>query len=301
MRVLILDRLPHEVTPVEFAVEELKRSGKRRLPRAPRMLHPTPIVREYTKELRSMVDSLREVTAAKLLPKLEVLSAQVTSQRPKVARGDADDSWAKKYQAILSDVKLEFGRTYTDEELEALAKKTGKSVSYWQRRQLNKVTSRLLDLDVPGYEPWLEPELDAFAVQNVALIKSVPDRFFDQVQHIVLNGFRQGSLAEDISKDIQGRLGVARANADRIARDQVGKLSGQLNGLRQQNLGIEQYTWRTSLDERVRGNPGGKYPDAYPSHWAREGKVFSWDNPPSDGHPGEPINCRCTAEPVIRL
>ena len=53
-------------------------------------------------------------------------------------------------------------------------------------------------------------------------------------------------------------------------------------------LGITQYIWRTSRDERVRE-----------SHLVLEGKTFSWDSPPDVGHPGQDINCRCTAEPVI--
>ena len=47
------------------------------------------------------------------------------------------------------------------------------------------------------------------------------------------------------------------------------------------------YIWRTAGDDKVR-----------PSHAEREGQVFSWDNPPDGGHPGEAPNCRCTAEDV---
>ena len=36
-------------------------------------------------------------------------------------------------------------------------------------------------------------------------------------------------------------------------------------------------------------------------HWQREGQAFRWDQPPDDGHPGQPIHCRCTAEPIIDL
>jgi len=46
------------------------------------------------------------------------------------------------------------------------------------------------------------------------------------------------------------------------------------------------YIWRTRNDGKVRS-----------SHAAREGLVFSWDDPPVGGHPGEDYNCRCTAEP----
>ena len=45
------------------------------------------------------------------------------------------------------------------------------------------------------------------------------------------------------------------------------------------------YTWRTVQDSKVRS-----------SHADREGKVFSWTDPPDGGHPGEAYNCRCWAE-----
>ena len=34
-------------------------------------------------------------------------------------------------------------------------------------------------------------------------------------------------------------------------------------------------------------------------HVDREGKEFNWDKPPDDGHPGQPILCRCYAEAVL--
>jgi len=49
------------------------------------------------------------------------------------------------------------------------------------------------------------------------------------------------------------------------------------------------YIWRTRGDNKVRA-----------SHAANNGRVFSWDNPPPVGHPGEDYNCRCTAEPYLR-
>ena len=48
------------------------------------------------------------------------------------------------------------------------------------------------------------------------------------------------------------------------------------------------YIWRTRRDNRVRS-----------VHADREGQVFSWDNPPEGGHPGEDYGCRCTAEPYV--
>ena len=46
------------------------------------------------------------------------------------------------------------------------------------------------------------------------------------------------------------------------------------------------YIWRTRKDGKAR-----------PSHVANDGKIFSWNNPPATGHPGQAPRCRCRAEP----
>ena len=50
----------------------------------------------------------------------------------------------------------------------------------------------------------------------------------------------------------------------------------------------DQYVWRTERDARVRR-----------SHRMNDGRVFSWDDEPATGHPGEDYNCRCEAVPYI--
>lgn len=49
---------------------------------------------------------------------------------------------------------------------------------------------------------------------------------------------------------------------------------------------IPQQVQRTARDNRVREE-----------HEALEGESFAWSDPPSEGHPGEPVNCRCYADP----
>lgn len=44
------------------------------------------------------------------------------------------------------------------------------------------------------------------------------------------------------------------------------------------------YVWYTREDDKVRA-----------THGERHGQVFSWDNPPEGGHPGEDYGCRCLA------
>ena len=138
------------------------------------------------------------------------------------------------------------------------------------------------------------------------LIKSIPDEYLDQVQHAVLLNFQQKTLPEgrSLREQIQHIYGVGEVRAGIIARDQTSKMNAAFVEARNKDLGVEEYVWRTSKDQRVVGNPAGLYPKPtalHGNHHAREGKVYEWNNPPYDGHPGQAIMCRCTAEPIINL
>ena len=97
--------------------------------------------------------------------------------------------------------------------------------------------------------------------------------------------------------------------ADFIAVDQVQKFNSAVNLSRYESLGVEKYIWRTSKDERVRGNPSGLWPGpnpgnrprVYGNHFGREGKTYTMSNPPPGGHPGQDYRCRCHMEPIINF
>lgn len=123
---------------------------------------------------------------------------------------------------------------------------------------------------------------------NTELITNVNRKQLASLQRIfrdnAYTNVRASELHASISKVFKG----TRSNVKLIAVDQVQKLNGQLDQFKQTQAGIEGYYWRTSRDERVRS-----------SHVVREGKYFRWDAPPPDGHPGQPIRCRCDAEPAV--
>ncbi len=154
--------------------------------------------------------------------------------------------------------------------------------------QLANQTRAVIGMDLYVREPWLTAASKAFVRENVQLITTMTQQQVAKTERLVLEGVRRGRLRKDIEADISKMRGVSEKQAATIARDQVGKANGELTKLRQQSLGLTRYRWRTVGDDAVRD-----------SHAEREGEVFSWDEPPEDGHPGEPINCRCTAEPVF--
>lgn len=126
--------------------------------------------------------------------------------------------------------------------------------------------------------------------ENVNLITNLSDQYKAEVMETLNRHLTTGSR-ESLIADIQKIQKKSRNRAKLIARDQTNKLYGALNQARQQSLGIEEYEWVTSKDDRVR-----------PDHASKNGKIFKWDDPPKDtGHPGEDIQCRCIARPIIKL
>lgn len=143
--------------------------------------------------------------------------------------------------------------------------------------------------------------IEAAIQRNVALIRGLTGDVAKRIEAALLNELTTGLNNAEIAEILTREFGIGRRRAALIARDQAASFNGDLNRIRQTALGVTEYVWSTSLDERVRGNPEGRYPNARPSHWDREGKTFKWSSPPSDGHPGQPINCRCTARAVIEF
>lgn len=156
-----------------------------------------------------------------------------------------------------------------------------------------------MGVDVYRSEPWLAELQKNWVRQNASLIKSVPTQYMARVEQIVRTGVMAGTTSREIAKQIKEASGVSDRRAKIIARNEIGNANAELTKYRQMDLGVKKYRWITAHDERVRGNPAGRFPGAVPSHYARDGKLFRWDKPPEGGHPGMAILCRCFASPVF--
>lgn len=137
----------------------------------------------------------------------------------------------------------------------------------------------------------MQETLDSAVAWNINLIQSIPSQYFTQLDSIIWQGVSRGDDARSMVQKILDLGQSTNKRAKLIARDQTQKLNAAITQQRQENLGIEEYVWRTSEDERVRV-----------THRENNGKTFRWDKPPPvTGHPGQDINCRCYAAPVINL
>lgn len=245
--------------------------------RLPRQLPPSGIQLEYYKALK----------AAVLAPAWEMIEREVLPALPQILPARADSlRQDAKINDLIDKISDRFFSGLNLGGLEDLARRFGERTSDHQREQLQRQTKAALGVDIFVGELGREVKLGDFVSENVALIKSLPNSMFDDIEKRVAAAVREGRRAEDLEQELRERLGVAEGRAKVIARDQIGKLTSDLNEARQKNLGAEAYFWRTLNDNRVREK-----------HQRREGKRFLWSEPPPGGHPGKEILCRCFAEP----
>lgn len=257
----------------------IKRSKKPKVPQ-----NADPIFRKYRNTLnKEYVDPFIEFTRQIIFPKLDDIVAEAKASRPDSARVD---SWMDDLNNLLDNLNQTIDKNTP--QAKSIASDIGKETSDFNRNEFKAVMASVLDVPISVDEPWLDAELGAFVSQNTDLIKSIPQQGRDRVKNTILTAVRNGRAPDDIRDQLENDFGITRRRAKNIANDQINKLNGSLTQLRQQEAGIEKYEWNASLDERTRD-----------SHRRNHGKIFSWNDPPSTGHVGIPINCRCTARPVM--
>jgi SPP1 gp7 family putative phage head morphogenesis protein len=250
----------------------------------PRMFPPTALAKDYSRDLVQLVSRIRPA-----FRELEVeLPALLASARRHLTSGRMDSGESRRVRQLSQAARSKIAKTIKPGQIEVISDRHSKTVSTYQKHQLDRVVRAAVGVDLFAKEPNVRPQLEVFVQANVQLIEGIAPKVAQDVEAAVLRAIQTGTLHKDLAIELEEDFGFSAKRARIIARDQVGKLYGNLQQVRQRSMGIKRYIWRTVNDERVR-----------PEHEEREGKEFLWDDPPEDGHPGEAINCRCYPEPVV--
>jgi len=299
----------------------------KRFPRTQVMRLPSRVWSDYGAAIKErIIDKWREATQRIIIDRLPAIERMVEFERPGPMRADA---WPDEMGHQLVELNSEY---------DALAKQsadiaagTFNAVNGVSHQQWYAVAKRVMGVDLFSFEPWLESESKAFIHLNTDLITKIKSEVQSDVSRVVMGGFREGKRHETIAKELlsgtdlePGVFNKAETRAELVARDQTMKLYGDLAQKRQEGAGLTLYIWRTLEDERVVGNPDGKYPKGSPGHhdhFVMDGKVCKWNDPTvyantveraiagdwikrnksmPQVHPGVEIQDRCYAEPVFQ-
>ena len=249
---------------------------------------------KYTRALLSMVREFKRQVKMHLISLLPKLIDSATPEP--IFIQDAPDDWAEQINEAVAKITKNMKKPIqiTEEQMAEVGYGTNTfNKKEWQR----------LIRDAYGVNPTAEnpdlyaDKLNEWATKNSKLITDIPTKSMKQIKEETIKALQSGTSTADLSATIMERINVSESRAELIARDQVAKLNADLNQSRQEDAGVNQYIWRTVGDERVRD-----------SHDDCDGETFDWDGSVSltggvtkpDGcNPGEDIQCRCWAEPIL--
>lgn len=250
------------------------------------MLHPVGIELAYARRLRGFVRKLDADIRAGVARDGDALAREANQYRPD------DDLPLSGWAALLNSLFQFLTRRLVDRlsaEGPAIVQRVSADVDTTNRRQWRAAVRAAYGVDVLREEPWRRPAISGWERENLNLITRMSQDRLTKVEGAISRALSQGTTQRDLARVVSEQLDVGLGRANVIARDQVAKLNSNLTSMRQQDIGVTEYVWQTSRDERVR-----------PSHRAHQGRTYRWDSPPAGtGHPGHDVQCRCIAQAVL--
>lgn len=227
------------------------------------------------------------------------------------------DTWEDDFRQFKEDMKkailLYFGLGLLfDSEIGKLIQESADKVMAYSLKQWQKQTEAVLGDPYSSMPPdWIDMKR-MWMEENYRYIKELAEEYNAKLETLIATGIAASWMYNDFADQIQKlNKAVIGYRSALIGRDQTGLLVGSIAKSYAKSVGNDEYMWQTALDERVRGNPTGRYPKAVPSHWIMEGLICKWsDNSvySEDGGktwkkrlpvmekvpPGMAFACRCT-------
>jgi SPP1 gp7 family putative phage head morphogenesis protein len=278
-----------------------KRPRLRRVPVQPRW--PTGARVVYHKYLRGLQKLIEAAARDLLFPQLEALVREAAEERG----GLRSDGVIDTLDRIIGGIRIRIaGAVEPPADIEKEVTIIGGEVVKFNRKEFDRQMVAHFGVAPTVNDRFVAPAMRAFIKDNVALVRSVTTEVLPKLEQTVSRSLRAGRRVEELRDELVKQFDLSKNRAALIARDQVGKLNGELTELRQRAIGVEEYDWDNSQDERVRD-----------SHAVMQGKRCRWDDPTVfwdedeeawvprsqiDGveeHPGQDYQCRCNAIPAI--
>lgn len=136
--------------------------------------------------------------------------------------------------------------------------------------------------------------VDEWSRKAASLITSVRDEVAEGLRRDVVAALESGTdpatlAARWRAQGVPVEWGTLEGRMKVIAQHQLSTLHAGVQRERATALGVSEFVWRSQGDDKVRDE-----------HRAADGQIYTYaDGHPTEGLPGEPVNCRCWAESVI--
>lgn len=273
----------------QLALRKALSGTRKRKP--PKAVKPLAIVRAYERDLLELVrdwqKELLEIVRAgypRLLAESKVRAAIDSLSTLGAPRLDARADLLEEFNRAFERARQ---RVNWASRAPRIATRMTESISMFNRQQLDRQFRAVTGFGFPDVRSNAGALLEQARRENVRLIEGMARNERARLEDLLANASRRGDTIATLAERIQGDFGRTETQAASIARNQTFAINAELNQVRMQEVGVDKYTWSTSLDEKVRED-----------HQALEGREFSFDDPPvaddKSGeryNPGERFNC----------
>lgn len=262
--------------------------------KGPSLGAPTAVEARYQAALRKLT--------LRMLDEVErEVEALFTSPTAEVSHVATDASISSQSRILMNALQSRFALLFSRAAAglaEGMVGQAAKASASSLGRSLRELSGGVaIKTDVLTSGPVAEV-VKASVAENVGLIKSIPAQYLDDVRGAVMRSITTGNGLADLQPYLVQQRGVAERRAKNLALDQTRKAYQSINAERMKAAGIKKFEWVHS--------GGGQKPR--PLHVEMNGNVYSYDNLPvidertgERGIPGQAVNCRCTARPVLEL
>jgi SPP1 gp7 family putative phage head morphogenesis protein len=295
------------VTVIKSKRQKMSRVQRRRGIRPQRWLYPYATEARYATTIRAWLRPMKTYVHSYLRENQEAILHGDSTNNIAVSRLDAVPG--KSFKTMINNLNGWMGQYVpTDDEAKSGSPiymglgNIADSVFDFNEGQFEKGAKAVLGVEFPVGEDWWPDARDTWAARNYELIHSDMQKYISQVNDFTEKAVTSGLSVKELTKQVlalDDKITKGRANF--IARDQIGKLNGEITQRRMEAVGLSMYIWETSGDERVR-----------PSHEVMDGGLCRWDDstvysqdggktwiPRPSGavmlHPGMDFQCRCSA------
>ena len=209
-----------------------------------------------------------------------------------------DASIANKASVALNALKRRFARLFR-ERAPVIVENMLRGVDKASTDTLNTSLKELsggITLKTDKMPAALKQVVQSAIKENVALIKSIGEKYHTQIEGGVMRSLQPGGRGlADVREFLDKYEGITDRRRDLIAMNQVRRVTSAIQVERAKSAGVKEFVWRHSR--------GGAHPREI--HERLDGKVFTLDNLPvidkdgTRGLPGSLPNCRCFMVPQL--
>jgi SPP1 gp7 family putative phage head morphogenesis protein len=239
--------------------------------------------KEYLKALRSMLRTISEEVRSNVIPAAE---AEITRKATVITQ----DALGAFVFETLKTIAVQLGVIAEAVVGRILNLEADRHTTKWKAA----VRSTLgIDISAVVSQEDLADYLQTAVARNASLITGLSDDVVRRVQQASYDAILQGKTVKDLRSELTKQFGIADRRAKLIARDQVAKLTSDLNRIRHVQAGVTSYVWMSSRDERVRER-----------HKKLDGIEYEYGKPTGAEQglpPGQPIQCRCVARGIVYI